>query len=1039
MLEVRLIGKFEIKYDGKPVIISSRAAQSIFAYLILNAGTSYRREKLAGMFWPDATEEKARAYLRHELWSIRKALPSNEFLLSDDLNITFDSSADYWLDRDVLEKLAEAASADELIAALVVYHGEFLPGFYDDWIIIEREHLQSVYEQQMARLLELLESEKRWHETLKWAEQWISLGEAPETAYRYLMTAYDALGDRAKIASTYERCVQALRALDLEPSEETHSLALKRTSKLNIPIPLTSFVGREKELKEVADLFSKFRLVTLTGSGGVGKTRLAIQVVADVMEGFPDGVWFLDLAPLSDPALLPNTLANVLGLRDSGELPITEVLINYFRSRTALVIFDNCEHLIESCAQLIHSLLTSCQNLSILATSREALRISGEVPYRVPSLEIPKPTVEISIDEISNMESLRLFIERAAVASPSFAVSQQNVLAIAQICQRLDGIPLAIELAVARTNLLTVEQISNRLDDRFNLLTDGLRSALPRHQTLRATIEWSYDLLSERERILFRRLAVFMGGWTLDAVEKVCTGSSIISSEVLELLFQLVNKSLVTAEASQNGSRYKMLETIRQYANEKLGESGESHVFQNRHLGYFLNLAETAEPHLLGPKQLEWLARLDADYENLRAALEWVLSKDVPELSLRLCAALGIFWRIRSYFLEGSKWLKSALSKHSQNPEAAETRARVRVLYQDAHLAIAMDEIEHSTTSANLSLALASDGTDRRDIAIARFYVGLALDWRHKGDVAAPLMEQSLVEFQELKDSYWEAFSFRHLSYLLQMQGKLKRGEWTAQALELARKAGERLNLADALWDYSILFRHTDRIDEGMKYVEEADMLYQQIGSRINWTPAAFAVIAWLKGDYEKARAKWTEMRESLELLGERNSRSVMVANLGILAAEEGDLNQARIYLEEALATAQVLGNQDFVARRLIQLGNVYYLAGNVGAFKQNYRQSYVLVKDLDPSAKIDFLLFVLDPICSQKAENTAWLLGAIDNFERESEESIFPVWKRYYCRAGTHARETLGEIAFETAFAAGQKMSLDEALDLALKTVEEM
>jgi len=461
MLEVRLIGKFEIKYDGKPVTISSRAAQSLFAYLILSTGTLHRREKLAGMFWPDAPEEKARAYLRHELWRIRKALSDKsrvDYLLADDINISFKSTAEYWSDVNALENASDGASIDELMDTLSVFQGELLPGFYDEWIILEREHLQAIYEQKMTRLLESLESEKRWPEILEWGERWISFGQAPEAAYRALMLAYNALNDHAKVASTYERCVQALRALDLEPSEETRALLFKRTSSLNIPIPMTSFIGREKELKEVADLLSKSRLVTLTGSGGVGKTRLAIQVVADVLDMFPDGVWFLDLAPVSDPALVPSTLAGLLGLRETADssLSITDLIKGYLRSRTALVIFDNCEHLIESCAQLANSLLTSCENLSILAASREALRVSDEIPYRVPSLEVPPKSVEEMIHALANTASVKLFVERAAAVSPGFAINPRNALDIAQICQRLDGIPLAIELAAGRANMLTV-------------------------------------------------------------------------------------------------------------------------------------------------------------------------------------------------------------------------------------------------------------------------------------------------------------------------------------------------------------------------------------------------------------------------------------------------------------------------------------------------------------------------------------------------------------------------------------------------------
>jgi len=628
LLEVRLIGKFDIQGDGEPVVIPSRAAQCLFAYLILTAGTLHRREKLAGMLWPDESEQKARTYLRNELWRIRKALPltSNvEYLLADNLTVGFNQAVVYWLDAATLQNADDTASMDELINTLSNYRGELLPGFYEDWVVLEREHLQMLFEQKIACLLEMLEKEQRWDDILEWAERWISLAQAPETAFRALMVAYAALGDHTKVASTFERCKLALHQLDLEPSEETRALAFKRRSGLNVPIPLTSFVGREKELKEVAELFSKSRLITLTGSGGVGKTRLAIQVVAEVLDLFPDGVWFLDLAPLSDPALVPNTLASLIGLRESRETVVTEVLINYFRTHTALVIFDNCEHLIESCAQLIHSLLTSCETLSILATSRESLRVSGELPYRVPSLEIPNLGIEFDIAEISNIESVRLFTQRAMFASSNFAMNSQNALFVAQICQQLDGIPLALELAAARINTLSPQQILARLDDRFNLLTRGLRTAMPRHQTLRATIEWSYDLLSYQERLLFQRLSVFMGGWTLDAAETVCADGT-----VLDLLARLVDKSLVVVDREHGDkARYNYLETIRQYAHEKLDEDGEAQQIRDQHMQYFLGLARNAEPQLYGAQQIEWLQILEDEDKNMRAALEWSLRGNV--------------------------------------------------------------------------------------------------------------------------------------------------------------------------------------------------------------------------------------------------------------------------------------------------------------------------------------------------------------------------------------------------------------------------
>jgi predicted ATPase len=307
-------------------------------------------------------------------------------------------------------------------------------------------------------------------------------------------------------------------------------------------------------------------------------------VVGDVMNRFPDGIWFLDLAPLQDAALIPQTLAHILGLKEAvdADISTTNQLIDFFRSRTSLVIFDNCEHLIDACARLVHALLSACQHLSILATSREALRVAGEIPYRVPSLEIPELDVTSSIQSLERIESVRLFLERARAEVPGFALTRENGFAIAQVCKRLDGIPLAIELAAARTQVLTVEQILKRLDDRFNLLTGGIRTALPRQQTLWATLEWSYNLLSEKERTLFRRLAVFTGGWTLDAAEKVCSQDGIQSEEVLDMLAQLVNKSLVMIDTTTGEPRYRRLETIRQFAREQLTKATESARLQDR-------------------------------------------------------------------------------------------------------------------------------------------------------------------------------------------------------------------------------------------------------------------------------------------------------------------------------------------------------------------------------------------------------------------------------------------------------------------------
>jgi non-specific serine/threonine protein kinase len=804
MLEVRLFGKFDIKSDGKPVIVSSRIAQSLFAYLILSAGALHRREKLAGMFWPETTEEKARAYLRHELWLIRKALSSKskvDYLIADDIHISFNASAEYWLDAAALEKQNDSSSTTELIATLSNSKGELLPGFYDEWVMQEREHLQAVYEQKITRLLEWLEKEKRWQDILEWAERWISLAQGPEASYRYLMIAYDALGDRTKVAATYERCVQALHELDLEPSEQTRALAFKRSSKLNIPIPLTSFIGREKELKEVANSLSKSRLVTLTGSGGVGKTRLAIQVVADVMNLFPDGIWFLDLALLSDPALVPNTLADLLSLPADKKLSVTDLLIKYFCSRTALVIFDNCEHLIEACAQLANSVLISCENLSILATSREALRVSGEIPYRVPSLEIPKLDFEIASDVLAKIESIRLFTERAIVASPGFAIRSHNARIVAKICQRLDGIPLAIELAAARVNMLTVEQILKHLDNRFDILTSGLRTARPRHQTLRAMIEWSYDLLSVSEQTLFRRLAVFVGGFTLRAAENVAIGDVVLKSEIIDLLGRLINKSLVIVDErsgdKEGENRYRMLETIRELAREQLRKAEDYDRVSRLHLEFFVNLVDEIESNVKRADQPSLLDHLELEIGNLRSALDRALDSHDIVAALRLFSALGElrrFWTSRAHYQEGVERLKTILS----HPDAAQsTPARLKSLNTYFHMLWQSGELKDVQSLMEEALKLGMQLGDRKDTAFTLCYLGHCST--AKGDylLARSYLEQSLDIWRELEDPKYMGWLFGFLGDVAMLQNDTERAQALyEQAIPLLSKAKDYVFLA---------------------------------------------------------------------------------------------------------------------------------------------------------------------------------------------------------------------------------------------------
>ena len=399
----------------------------------------------------------------------------------------------------------------------------------------------------------------------------------------------------------------------------------------NLPLQLSSFVGREKELAEVRRLLQDTRLLTLTGPGGCGKTRLAVVAANELLGRFEDGVWLVELAPLADPSLVPQAVASTLGVRERPGSSLAVALSDYLRTRKLLLILDNCEHLIDACAELAEAWLHSSPGLRVLATSREALGITGEVAWPVPSLSLPDLRRLPDLESLPRYESARLFVERTAAVRPDFTLTEQNASAVAQVCYRLDGIPLAIELAAARTKVLSVEEIAARLGDSFRLLAAGSRTAMPRQRTLHATMDWSHKLLGQKERVLFRRLSVFAGGFTLEAAESICAGEELQRDEVLELLSQLVDKSLVVAQERDGAARYRLLETVRQYGRERLEEAGEAALVREQHAGHYLAVAEEAEPELKGERQLAWLERLEQEHDNLRVAMAWLLWRGESE------------------------------------------------------------------------------------------------------------------------------------------------------------------------------------------------------------------------------------------------------------------------------------------------------------------------------------------------------------------------------------------------------------------------
>jgi predicted ATPase/DNA-binding XRE family transcriptional regulator len=627
----------------------------------------------------------------------------------------------------------------------------------------------------------------------------------------------------------------------------------------NIPHQLTSFIGREMEIAEVVDLVKTHPLVTLTGAGGTGKTRLSLQVASELLAAFPDGIWQIDFTPINEASFVPYTVANLFGLREPGDAKpsITELLVDHFRSRQALLIFDNCEHLIEAIAQLANLLLQSSMKLYVLATSREALGVKGETIFRVPSLKNPVP--ELGLASLMESESVRLFVERASDSASGFSLTPNNASSIAQICVRLDGIPLALELAAARVKMMTVEEIASRLNDRFQLLTNGARTSLPRHQTLRAMIDWSYNLLSEQERILFRRLAVFVGGWTLEAAESVCNGEGIETNQVLDLMSQLVNKSLILVNVVGGVSRYRRLETIREYAREKLDASGESDIVHDKHLEFFLKLAETAEPHLHRRDAIEWHDRIEADHDNIRQALEWAQSsKDRAESGLRLVSALIDFWLTRGYLVEGRE-RTSAMLAHANDFQR--TSLYSNVLSNAAWFASFLGDFPGARSFANEALETSRQLDDKLGISYALHVLGAVAIDNNEYALAEKLLEEALQNKRELKD--------------VPLLGLLTTMGWSAfgvgdyplarkrlnEALVLANKAGDKDNVSTALGGLAEVNLREGKYDSATKLIEESIGIEIESGDKWHLGVAlgVWAWIAILQGDWETAFSRLNE------------------------------------------------------------------------------------------------------------------------------------------------------------------------------------
>jgi predicted ATPase/DNA-binding CsgD family transcriptional regulator len=840
------------------------------------------------------------------------------------------------------------------------------------------------------------------------------------------------------------------------------------TAPNNLPLQLSSFVGREGELGDLREALDATRLLTLTGPGGCGKTRLALRFALELPGRFPNGVWWVDLAPLAEERLVAATVAESLEVRPLPGFTELQAICAYLTSRRAMVVLDNCEHLLEPCAEVAEALLQACPEVAVLATSRAPLGVAGETDWRVPSLSLPGEEGE----GLADSDAVALFVERATKVSPGFALSDENFESVAGVCRALDGLPLAIELATARLRMLSTEQISSGLSDRFRLLTGGPRTALERHQTLRASVDWSYELLSADEQILLRRLAVFVGGFTLEAVEQVCAGEGVDRDRLLDLLGALVDQSLVIAEEGGSAVRYRLLETVRQYGLEQLAEAGEEDALRSRHRDFFLALAEQAGPMLETGAQREWLEILDPEAANLLAAIDCSLRSE-PQLALRFCAALRGWWRARGRFAE-------AVLAHSRSLEGSgdvDPALRARASECRADIGLWMGDYEAAEAHATEAVALADEGGDRGTAARARRNLGNAMAFadpraargelaraaelaRDAGDdwalVAAEQATALTYMFQSehaqaARASEGVAALAERLGDPLQVA---RRWSWVAFTAQFdgrfaeARDAVERSRAAVAETGEPVFEAAAD-VTEGFvdAWQGEPERPLERLPARLehtlrlgvgNQVPNLLLVIALAELAADRPEQARDRLQGLVGLLQGRSATATFAATWALCLLAEARRVLADAGAEatalEAQASGERLGNRLLETRARFTLGR---LAAARGEWTDAQQHALAHLDACVEGSHATFVPGCLDALAEVAAglgadEDAARLFAAAERACAEIGVVRVPPEAQHWAEIEAKLREELGEETYEAARGQGAELSLEDALEWA-------
>lgn len=1088
---IRLLGRLEVNFAGGGTgRLPSRTAHTLLAYLALHGDREHANETLCELFWPDSDGDRQAQNLRRAISDLRKALehglPLGSAIATRKGHVSVNRNR---IETDVQRFLeltgpcADAERQDRLTEAFALYSGPLLPSLAHGWVIGPRMQLEERYGQTVVALCEMLIEQGRLKEAIPIGRAAVVAAPSREDVHVALIHAYRRAGMGVEALRQFE---ELERILD-ETWGESPSLKARealeaafedsRAGKHNLPEQLTSFIGREREIEEVSRLSAGTRLLTLTGSGGCGKTRLSLEVARRLVDEYRDGTWLVEFAPLADPGLVAQTVATALGVPERPGMMICQALIEHLSAKRLVIVLDNCEHLLSACAELSDAILRSCPQVFILANSRECMGIAGETTYRVPSLSLPDPKQPLVREGLIEFESVRLFVDRATQVQSSFAVTDQNAAPLASVCYRLDGIPLAIELAAARIRTLSVEELNERLDDRFRLLTGGSRTALPRQQTLRSLIDWSYDLLNETEKALFCRLAVFAGGWTLESAEQVCSGEPVEIGDVLSVITSLCDKSLVVASEGSSTTRYRMLETIRQYARDRLFESGEGSHWRDRHLAHFLELAEEAEKHMSGPNQLLWLDCLDAEHDNLRSVLEWS-SHDESEQKpcLRIAVALGRFWLVRGHFSEGRGWLSELLAADESKPADSVRATALNVLGS-----LAWQQGDYKTSQSHYEMGLAVWRELCEPSGVAQSLKLLGDVEAQRGDFAAAqrLYVEGLTIFQDLGDDRGVAGSLTNLGTLAYRVGDFEAARRLLEsALSVQRERGDHWAITHSLTNLGTIAFEKGELDAARTFYEESLRIRRDIGNRqgIATSLNGLGCVALEQGDSLQASALFEESLAMRRKLGDRAGVAQSISNLGNVASFERDYSAARVHYEEGLAIWREIGDLRGIAYSLLNLGVLvsmqcefasardlleeslsimrklgarHGIGHNLGslagvAFKSgDYRAARRLHRDVLAICRdVGHVPYILDSVeriafeaaCLGEPVLAAKLFGAAEGRRDEFGATLDPQLQDEHDRYLLSARGSLGnDQLFDRALQEGRALTMEQAIALAL------